>query len=96
MPVLRRICSRIFSGDRALVAQLDSVNRLSCPEVTGHTSQDGIVSYAMRQPGERLWQGVALKGIDGTITPDRYRKPADAITAAVARLTGHAPVKGGK
>ncbi|HWV23033.1 MAG TPA: hypothetical protein VNZ58_02495 [Thermomicrobiales bacterium] len=69
------------------MAQLDPVNRLSCPEIAGHTTRSGIVSYASRQPGCVFWRGTALDG--GRVARSRslHADPADAIREAVDRLT---------
>lgn len=63
------------------MAQLDSVNRLSCPEIAGHTTQNGIVAYAVRMPGETEWQGVSSIGGPTIKTFETYCDPRDAVAA---------------
>jgi hypothetical protein len=68
------------------MAELDTINRLAVPEITGHTNRDGIISYAIRQPEERLWRGIASDGWHLVQSDFTSIKPMDAVTAAITKL----------
>lgn len=61
-------------------------NPLPCPEIAGHTTRAGIVSYAVRMPGERDWQGVASIGGPTIRTLEGYGDPRAAIDAIVSAV----------
>lgn len=63
------------------MAKLDRVNRLSVPEIAGTITRDGLMTCAIRQPGETHWQGVGSIGIMPIKTAETYANPRDAIAA---------------
>lgn len=65
---------------------LQLVNRLDVPEIAGHTTRAGIVSYAVRKPHAELWSGFVSDGGRSARTPIIYRDPDAAIRYAVRQF----------